>query len=113
MKNKLIPAILQPCFQKLQVYLREWIARKPGTALTLVILSSVLVLPLVTSVALTPFIILLNLSNFLATKGVIYVLYMFLFQVITLAVLLAVLFFIAFGFATLLSLLHSYKFLYK
>ncbi|KAJ8922869.1 hypothetical protein NQ315_007904 [Exocentrus adspersus] len=112
MKNVSITCsdIFQPYFQPLAA----WLVKRPGLTLTMVIFSSVILLPLITSAALTPFILLLELINYIATKGMINVAYVVLFQGIALASLTVILFSIALTTVIALGVLYSsYNRFYK
>ncbi|VEN44593.1 unnamed protein product [Callosobruchus maculatus] len=92
----------------LKKHVGKWCAERPMTALLMVIFSTVLVLPFITASVLMPVALLLDFSNYLGSKGWIYVIYMLLFQVVTLGLLLMLLFGIAFIVASSATVLHSY-----
>ncbi|KAG5892991.1 hypothetical protein JTB14_031842 [Gonioctena quinquepunctata] len=95
--------------QMLRSGLMEFSAERPAAALAMVIIFSMILLPLITAAVLTPFSMFLDLSHFLASKGLLYVLYTLVFQVIALAGLILVLFCVAFFVAGSLTMLHSYN----
>ncbi|CAG9864709.1 unnamed protein product [Phyllotreta striolata] len=99
----------QRCLRLLRTCLRTFSAERPATTLALVISFCVTVLPFVTATALMPLTILLDIGNALSTKGFFYVVYMLVFQLSILAVIIFVLFILAFAIATSATVIHRLK----
>ncbi|CAH2014358.1 unnamed protein product [Acanthoscelides obtectus] len=86
----------------------KWCAERPLAAIFIVIVSTVMVLPLITAAVLMPIAILMDFGSYLGNKGWLYVMYMLLFQGMTLALLFMFLFSAAFIVASSATVLHSY-----
>ncbi|CAH1098605.1 unnamed protein product [Psylliodes chrysocephalus] len=105
--------LTQRCIGLLRTCLRTFSAERPATTLAVVISVCVAVLPFVTVTALMPLTILLDLSNALATKGVVYVIYSLIFQVSILAVIVFILFIVAFAIVSSATIIHKYNIFIK
>ncbi|KAJ8984597.1 hypothetical protein NQ317_006059, partial [Molorchus minor] len=63
--------LIQPRLQVIREHIMRWSAKNPGLALCIVILSCTVLLPFITVTALMPIVLLVDLGDFIRTKGII------------------------------------------
>ncbi|CAH1371000.1 unnamed protein product [Tenebrio molitor] len=87
----------------------KWSVQRPVLSMTLVIIGTVTLLPLVTAATLMPMALLLTYTGILASHGILYITYNIFIQGLLLAMVIVALFIASFAIATSASVFHSYK----